>query len=322
MLTKTKRGRPGLTLGVLTVLLSSSGLVQAQQSGLFPNHPIKRQRVPCPAEDPIYKLYRNQFYGYFPTQWRKFPEGWNLPNPEGPNTAQALKASPIEETKPSPSTGEGEEPEPPAERGGQRPIPTPPPENERSPFEMDRPGDGGNAAPGAGAAGRPSAAPRGTTPPAGAGRSPFEMPPDDAGTEPGPATPRPRAPQPTRPSQDAPLNPTSPDLNPPGDTPASPRTSLRDGRGRDAETPDSGPLLAMPDATLPAVEEAAQPGNSNGTSATREILGGPGATAPVASTDAGANQPSNQPSDTNQPSGRRGRLSWLFSGSSFSWLRR
>ena len=44
MLTKSKRGRPGLILGVLTVLLSSSGLVQAQQSGLFPLHPIKRQR--------------------------------------------------------------------------------------------------------------------------------------------------------------------------------------------------------------------------------------------------------------------------------------
>ena len=322
MLTKSKRGRPGLILGVLMVLLSSSGLVQAQQSGLFPLHPIKRQRVPCPNEDPIYKLYRNQYYGHFPTQWRKFPEGWNLPNPEGPNTAQVLKTSPIEETKPLPSSGEGEEMEPTPERGGQRPIPTPPPENERSPFEMDRPGDAGNAAPGAGAAGRPSPAPRGTTPPAGAGRSPFEMPPDDAGTEPGPATPRPRAPQPTRPSQDSPLNPISPDLSPPGDAPTSPRTSLRDDRGRGAEASDLGPLLAMPDATLPAVEEATQPGNPNGGSATGEILGGPGATAPVASTDAGANQPSNQPSATNQPAARRGRLSWLFSGNSFSWLRR
>jgi hypothetical protein len=322
MLTKTKRGRPALVLGVLTVLLSFSGFAQAQQSGLFPNHPIKRHRVPCPNEDPIYKLYRNQYYGYFPTQWRKFPENWNLPSPEGPNTAQALKASPIEETKPSPAAGEGEEMEAPGERGGQRPLPQPPPETERSPFEMDRPEGAGAAAPGAGAAGRPPAVPRGATPPAGAGRSPFEMPPDDAGTEPGQAAPGPRVPQPARPSPDSPLNSTTPDLNPPGDAPASPRTSRRDERGRDAETSDSGPLLAMPDATLPPVAEAAQPGNQNGPSAAGEILGGPGAVAPVASTDAGANQPSHQPSDTNQPSPRRGRLSWLFSGNAFSWLRR
>jgi hypothetical protein len=311
MLTKSKRGRPGMALGVLTVLLSFTGFAQAQQSGLFPLHPIKRHRVPCPSEDPIYKLYRNQYYGYFPTQWRKFPEGWNLPNPEGPNTAQVLKASPIEETKPSTAAGEGEETEPPAERGGQRPLPQPPPETERSPFEMDRPEGAGAAAPGAGAAGRPSAPPRGTTPPAGAERSPFEMPPDDAGTEPGPATPRPRSPQPARPSPDSPLNPASPNLNPSSDTPASPRTSQRDDRGRGAEESDSGPLLAMPDATLPAVEEAAQPANPNSTSPTAEILGGPGATAPVASSD--ANQP---------PPQRRRRLSWLFSGNSLSWLRR
>ena len=172
MLTKSWRRKAGQALAVATVVLGLSGLAQAQQSGLLPLHPIKRERVPCPEEDPIYKTYRSQYYGYFPTQWRPFPKGWSLPSPEGPNTKQVLKDNPIEAPKPPP--GEEEGPEGPAapERGGQQPIPTPPPDD-RSPFEMDRPENAG-----AGAAPRRPAAPRNTPAPVGPEASPFDMPAD------------------------------------------------------------------------------------------------------------------------------------------------
>ena len=79
-----------------TALPGTMGVAQAQQSGLFPLHPIKRERVPCPLEDPIYKQYRTQYYGYYPTQWRPFPQGCNMASPEGPHTREALQKQPIE----------------------------------------------------------------------------------------------------------------------------------------------------------------------------------------------------------------------------------
>ena len=160
MLTKSWRRRLVRALAVLTVVVSLSGLAQAQQSGLFPLHPIKRERVPCAAEDPIYKLYRSQYYGYFPTQWRPFPQGWNLPSPEGPNTEAALAKQPIEGPKaPEADEGEGDDMQGPPDRGGRQPIPNPPPDTERSPFEMDKPDNAG--APGAGAPARRPAPPAG-----------------------------------------------------------------------------------------------------------------------------------------------------------------
>ena len=32
--------------------------------------------MPCELEPPVYKVYRQQYFGYFPTCWRKFPPGW------------------------------------------------------------------------------------------------------------------------------------------------------------------------------------------------------------------------------------------------------
>ena len=305
MLTKSWRRKPGQVLAVATVVLSLSGLAQAQQSGLLPLHPIKRERVPCPEEDPIYKLYRSQYYGYFPTQWRPFPKGWSLPSPEGPNTKQALKDNPIEAPKPPAGEGEGEEAPARPERG-QQPIPTPPPDD-RSPFEMDRPD---NAAPGAGA--RRPAAPRDNPPPVGAEPSPFDMPADkpaDAGTAP---ALRPRAPQPSRPAPTAPAA-GAPGLEPPGPAPAAPappRTSRTDDQGEAAGVSDRGPLLAMPDATLPTVEEASMPGAATAVAVAEPVLGGPGASAPVTTPAAP------------QPAPRRSRLSSLFGGIGFNWLRR
>jgi hypothetical protein len=272
-------------LAVLTVLVGLPGVASAQQSGLFPLRPIKRERVPCSMEDPIYKLYRSQYYGYYPTQWRPFPQGWNLPSPEGPNTREALAKQPIEASAPMQDEGPDEE-APAAPDRGQRPAPTPPPENERSPFELDRP-ENAAGAPGAGPAPRrPAPGGNAPAPPAGAERSPFEMP-DDAATPDQPAGPRPRAPQPSRPAPDV------PDLGPPGSAPTPPPRTSRE----DREDRHSAPMLAMPDASLPTIEEADSMSSAPA----------PAATAPPAMTPAPA---------------RRNLFGGLFAGRNLNFFRR
>jgi hypothetical protein len=273
MLMISWRRKHGLVLGVLTVLVSFSGLAEAQQSGLFPLHPIRRQRVPCPEEDPVYRLNRTQYFGYHPTVWRRFPDGWGFRSPEAANREKEFEKLPIKPPEPAPpEEGDERDMEAPPDRG--RPaIPNPPTENERSPFEMDRPNQ---EAPGAGAPARRPAAPRAT--------------------------------QPARPSE-----PVIPDLAPPGDAgnaPPPPRASSNEDQSDRASLADRAPLLAMPDAGLPAVEEAAPVGDPNSGVMTQTadgaILGGAAATAPVA-----APAPA-----------RRSRLSSLFGGVGLNWLRR
>jgi hypothetical protein len=273
MLMISWRRKHGLVLGVLTVLVSLSGLAEAQQSGLFPLHPIRRQRVPCPEEDPVYRLYRSQYFGYHPTVWRRFPDGWGVRSPEAANREKEFKELPIKPPEAQPAE-EGEERgmEAPPERA-RPPIPNAPPETERSPFDLDRPNQ---AAPRAG--------------------------------EPGRRTPAPRATQPDRPTE-----PAIPDLAPPGEAgnaPPPPRASRNEDQTDRPAPIASGPLLAMPDAGLPAVEEAA-PASNIGSRVNIEtgdngILGGDAATAPVA-----APAPA-----------RRSRLSSLFGGLGLNWLRR
>ncbi len=228
MLTKSIRRKPGQVLAVLAAVTSLSGLAEAQQSGLFPLQPIRRERTPCANEEPIYKLYRDQYYGYYPTRWRKFPDNWNLPSPEGPNTKEVLKKNPIEGPKGSPLEGnEGDEMQGPAGAGGKPAIPNPPPDTERSPFEMDKPDSGAAAAPGAATPGRRNPAARSNTPPPGAAASPFD----------------------------------TPDLAPPGDAPAAPPRTSWNRRFDESRQKDPGPLLSMSDATLPSVEEASNSSN-------------------------------------------------------------
>jgi hypothetical protein len=304
MLTTIWRRKPGQVLTVLTVLASLSGVAQAQQSGLFPLHPIKRQRVPCPNEDPIYKLYRTQYYGYYPTQWRPFPQGWNLPSPEGPNTQAVLAKQPIEAAKPpGPEEGEGEEmPGQPPARPAAPNLPTIPPE--RSPFELDRP-DAAGAAPGAGGPARRTAPARPNATRPGAQPSPFDMPDAAPGDSAAPPATQPRGTQPSRPTTPPQPGGNSPDLAPPGPAPAAPRTSQADERDESIDR-DSGPLLAMPDASLPAVEEATSSAGSTALASSPPASGAPASSFPMA---------------TQQPV-RRGRLSSLFGGVGLNWLRR
>jgi hypothetical protein len=304
MLTNSWRRETRLVLGVLTVLVSVSGLAQAQQSGLFPNHPIRRQRVPCPNEDPVYKLYRSQYFGYHPTVWRQFPDGWGAPSPYAPNPKLEFEKLPIKPLEAAPPPGEEDEEMPAPPDRGRQPIPNPPAENERSPFEMDRPGAGGA---GAGAPGRGAPQPRGNAPARGAEPSPFETGPGDAGDAGAGANPaaRPRGAQAPRTTA-----PGAPDLAPPGDAPPPPRTSRNEDRGDDRWQDDRGPLLALPDATLPAVVEAAPP---------RDLTGGSvvESTSPVSTGDGAA-----ATAVATQPAPKRSRLSALFSGLGFNWIRR
>lgn len=103
MLTTTRRGPGAPALLAIGLLFLLPAMAEAQ---LFPNRTIKRQRESCVAEPPFYKQVRSQYYGYFPTCWSKFPEGWACPcpNPELPNAAasyvkyprQSLDAAPRE----------------------------------------------------------------------------------------------------------------------------------------------------------------------------------------------------------------------------------
>lgn len=151
MLKQTRRlFRSQVTWGISLVLLAPT-FAQAQQTGLFPLAPIRRQRVPCPEENPIYRQYRQDFYGYYPTCWRRFPPGWGCPSPDAPNMKKEYEAIPPEEVpaylqrRPE-DMGEGNDEEPrDREANPARPeIPGVPPGG-RSP--LDAPPEGGPSTP-------------------------------------------------------------------------------------------------------------------------------------------------------------------------------
>lgn len=148
MLIKSRRRFRSPAAGALVVVLGAPALVEAQQSGLFPNAPIRRERVPCPHEDPVYRLYRHEYFGYHPTCWRRFPEGWGCPSPEAPNVAQAFRDQPRDAPPADlPSEEGGDLPGAPPRDGapGEGPdampgMLPPPPDDTRSPFDLDAPG--------------------------------------------------------------------------------------------------------------------------------------------------------------------------------------
>jgi hypothetical protein len=142
--------------GALAFVLGLPMLADAQTTELFPFARLNRKRVPCEMEDPVYKLYRQQYYGYHPTCWRRFPTGWGCPSPEAPDAAKAFKelkrdtiTPPDDGNAPGPDNGDA-----PRGRGtapGMNPNTLPLPTGDRSPFEMDT---------------KPDPTPNGATPPA------------------------------------------------------------------------------------------------------------------------------------------------------------
>jgi hypothetical protein len=289
MRTNSRRRDQGLALAVLTVVLSLPDLAWAQQSGLFPLAPIKRQRVPCDQEDPIYKTYKYQYFGYYPTCWRPFPKGWGCPSSEVASKEKSLNEIPL---GPRPAPGEGQPANPdlkPAPGGpDMRPAVPTLPEGGRSPFELDRPGNAPGAAPGT----------PGTRQPAPTG--PGNVDPFIDQPAPGTGTGQPRG-DASSPTISPPLSGNDvPDLSAPADQPRRIQgTRLAHREDEDQLAPgESGdaPLLALPDIAVPALDPS-------------------GSTTP-------ANSASNSATTGGSPAPRRGLISGFFNNLGWNWTRR
>lgn len=286
MRTKSRSRRRGLVLGALTLILSMPELARAQQSGLFPNAPIKRQRIPCDQEDPVYKIYKQKYFGYHPTCWRPFPSGWGCPSPEKPDVEKSFrerKLSPYEET-PGGMTDEG----PQGEQPGQRLEVPALPGGGRSPFEQPSPNGDRPANP---------AAPRQERPPV----SPFDEP----------ANPPAAAPNSPRAGQSRPSNPALGEGGPELRAPEQParlggaRTSSLAPEESAEPREDDGPVLALPNVTLPPVGAPELPfGSQPAQPDAMTAEAAPAQPAPATSTP------------------RRGFLSGLFNNLGRNWTRR
>jgi len=141
---KGRMSWPALTIAAVAVSALAPSAVDAQQEQLFPNLWIQRQRVPPSQEKPLYGMYRNRYYGYFPTCWRRFPPGWGCPSPEVPDWEAEVERNPVDlggfgpgefdgmgagGLGPAPDGGAGPAP-------GEEPLPELPDEG-RSLFERD-----------------------------------------------------------------------------------------------------------------------------------------------------------------------------------------
>jgi hypothetical protein len=288
MSTKTRRRANSPAVWAALVVLGIPAVAGAQTQ-LFPLAPIQRQRVPCPMEDPVYGLYRQQYFGYFPTCWRVFPPGWGCPSSEAPNAARAFqerKRDPLPEELPPMEETPGPETPPGTMRGRAPAAPPLPPT--RSPFEIDTP--------------------------------PGTIPPADRTPPPGPAAGLPsRSPR----SGLSALPPAARRIEPPQAAPDEKREGI-DGPAPLLALPDvvEPPGPSIPGA-LPAPAEL--PSTSTGPLPTLPDAGIGGARPAVSSGPVAApviNIPiDGVPSQPVQAPQRRGPISSLFNGMS-SWIRR
>lgn len=116
------RARRSSVTWALALVLGVPALAEAQ---LFPNAPIhiRRQRPPCETEPPYFKFVRQQYYGYFPTCWRRWPDNWECPcpNPEKPTPemwAESFRKYPLGKTEDTGASGELGGTPPPDENSG------------------------------------------------------------------------------------------------------------------------------------------------------------------------------------------------------------
>jgi hypothetical protein len=305
MRTKSRKRYRCLALAVLAGVIFLPELAQAQQTGLFPLAPIRRQRVPCDQEDSVYKIYKQRYWGYHPTCWEPFPKDWGCKSNERADVAKAFKDRPLDV-----GISPGGRDSPFEENAGPeiqpvRPVsPTLPPPG-RSVFdEMDEP----PARPGGAA---PGAAPGGNQP-APRLNSPFNLEETPARPGGGAATPKPG---------DAPAAPTPPGAQnaPPLSAPAD-RTAqaapAHENADDDSETHETGgPLLALPTMMLPPITDAGVPfGVTPPDPATVAAN-----TAAVAANNTTADSTNTQPPAA---APRRGLLSGLFNSLGLNWTRR
>ncbi len=298
MRTHSRRRAPALAMVVLTAAVGFSGPVQAQQTGLFPLAPIRRQRVPCDQEDPTYKIYKQQYFGYHPTCWRTFPPGWGCPSAEAPNKEQSFKDLPVGTAREE-DAGMGM----PAEERGAPPERRPAPGLElppdRDPFAPDTP----------------------------AGRTPNVAPLPRGNTRPG-TTPAPRGDDPFRDINQGAMTPPSrgrrgdrtapatsaegtPELTAPAGPPTHGSASRSEPDADDGESlagGDQGPLLGLSDSDI-VRSDGADPSSDPP----------PGAVAgPADGSSSGAGGTPTPPGA--QP--RRRIFGYLFSGLGSNWIRR
>ncbi len=289
MRTKSRNRGLGPVLAVLTLVAAMPELARAQQSGLFPLAPIKRQRVPCDQEDPVYKIYKEKYFGYHPTCWRPFPTGWGCPSPEKPDVEKSFREQKLGTTEGTKSDAGAPRD---AQEGDQQAVPRPalptPPSGRQSPFETLTTPEGEKPA-------NPPAPRQDEKPPV----DPF-APPDN------PNAPRAGRTRPASP----PVGDAGPELSAP-EQPArlgSARTS-RLAPAEEAETrEDDGPLLStLPNVSLPPVGTT-PPGAPFGTQVAQGDTMNADA-APTQTTPASS-------------SPRRGFLSGLFNNLGLNWTRR
>jgi len=209
--------------GVAAVSAWTPEWVNAQQTGLFPLAPIRRQRTPVSEEDPVYKLYRHKYFGYHPTCWRKFPEGWGCPSPEVPDRQKSFRETPLgqrddleQQSRPSQEGREGGRRQPEVTRPAIPAVPA----TEPSPFET-QPGERG----------------RETNPPLQDNQDPFDLP-QEKNRDSAPAT-----------------RPATPPLAPGGN--AGPQGSHQPAGDDEqlAQADEEGPILAVPTITTPPVND-------------------------------------------------------------------
>jgi hypothetical protein len=303
MRTKSRKRYRSLALAIFAGVVFLPDLAQAQQTGLFPLAPIRRQRPPCDQEDPVYKTYKQKYFGYHPTCWEPFPKDWGCRSNERADVVKAFKDRPLDAGV---SAGGRESPfEEPAgpELQQGRPVSPALPSPGRSPFdETDDPAaKPGAAAPPGGAA--PAAQPR-PDQPAPRLNSPFDLEDNPARPPGGGATPKPgNAPAAATP----PGAQNGPTLSAPADrtTQAAPAHEAAEDDSEVRE--NEGPLLALPNMTLPPIPDAGVPFGVT-----------PPDPATVAANTAAADSTNAQPATAP----RRGLLSGLFNSLGLSWTRR
>ena len=223
----------------LSLVVGLPALAEAQ---LFPNRTITRQKEACAAEPPFYSTVRRNYFGYYPTCWSKFPEGWGCPcpNPELPNRVASFSDQPRDPFQP---TGANADPEgmpgddsappldsKPTDDSAMPPVPNP---SGRSPFSSEPT--------------PPEANPRPTLPDP-------SVPPRTSGTT--PSTNRPIG-NPTTSSTDSSASASALGLleMPPITSPTVPSAT--------ESAPNSGSLAMAPDATLTSTETVGRPKQSS-----------------------------------------------------------
>ncbi|MHB1561569.1 MAG: hypothetical protein ACYC61_29320 [Isosphaeraceae bacterium] len=311
MRTNSRMMTRALTLVVLTGAVGFAERAQAQQTGLFPLAPIRRQRVPCDQEDPTYKVYKQQYFGYHPTCWRTFPEGWGCPSGQRPDVEKSKKDIPPGNTPElggDQGEGMGGERNPQMERRPERPgIP-----EGVDPF-VETPGAGApNVAP---LPGRGNTVPGRTIPAPGRAKPPAGEDPFQDLNPPGAAMTRPRGGNGARGgSMSAAPADEAPELSAPA-TPAQgsayrSRSRTLDADGQLAANTDDRPTLGLPEDEAPAAAVDDSTGDAQGGSVGSYSSANPYPGTSAAATPAPAAQP------------RRRIFGNLFSSLGSSWTRR